>query len=258
MAILQTKWIADDAVTDAKVKLRNNQYLRGRNPLDDNDVNILKVNGDGDIEFAFLPKIGSDQVLTSADKGAANGVASLDATGKVPASQLPGFVDDVVEYANLASFPSPGESGKLYVALDTGFVYRWSGSAYVEIASSEIPGADEISYEQLNPNDWSVVDGSSIKATLDEVGSRIQTLEDAPDAPTPINQVITITSTDLSNGFITLSQAPIGNVATVSPKGGLIQEPEVDYSISGQQLNLLGDLASILSAGDKLFVSYVY
>lgn len=41
----------------------------------------------------------------SANKGLANGYAGLDATGKVPSSQLPSFVDDVLEFANLAGFP---------------------------------------------------------------------------------------------------------------------------------------------------------
>jgi len=56
--------------------------------------------------------------------------------GKVPASQLPSYVDDVLEYANLAAFPATGESGKIYVAIDTNLTYRWSGSAYVGISPS--------------------------------------------------------------------------------------------------------------------------
>lgn len=56
--------------------------------------------------------------------------------GKVPASQLPSYVDDVLEYANFAAFPATGESGKIYVALNTNLTYRWSGSAYVEISAS--------------------------------------------------------------------------------------------------------------------------
>jgi hypothetical protein len=55
--------------------------------------------------------------------------------GKVPADQLPSYVDDVLEYANLASLPGTGESGKIYVALNTGKIYRWSGSAYFEIST---------------------------------------------------------------------------------------------------------------------------
>ena len=56
--------------------------------------------------------------------------------GKVPTSQLPSYVDDVLEYANLAAFPATGESGKIYVALNTNLTYRWSGTAYVEISKS--------------------------------------------------------------------------------------------------------------------------
>lgn len=56
--------------------------------------------------------------------------------GVVPSSQLPSFVDDVVEYANLAAFPSTGESGKIYVAQDTNKTYRWSGTSYVVISET--------------------------------------------------------------------------------------------------------------------------
>lgn len=55
--------------------------------------------------------------------------------GKVPASQLPSYVDDVLEYANLAAFPVTGETGKIYIALDTNKSYRWSGSTYVQLSS---------------------------------------------------------------------------------------------------------------------------
>ena len=69
-------------------------------------------------------------------KGADNGLAELDGNGTVPASQLPSYVDDVLEYANLAAFPSTGESAKIYVALNTNLTYRWSGSSYVSTPTS--------------------------------------------------------------------------------------------------------------------------
>ncbi len=56
--------------------------------------------------------------------------------GVVPASQLPSYVDDVLEFASVAAFPSTGESGKIYVATDTNLTYRWGGSQYVEISQS--------------------------------------------------------------------------------------------------------------------------
>jgi hypothetical protein len=56
--------------------------------------------------------------------------------GKVPSSQLPSYVDDVVEVANYAALPATGEVGKIYITLDTNFIYRWTGSTYVEIKDS--------------------------------------------------------------------------------------------------------------------------
>jgi hypothetical protein len=56
--------------------------------------------------------------------------------GKVPASELPSYVDDVVEVANFAALPATGETGKIYITLDTNFIYRWTGSTYVEIKDS--------------------------------------------------------------------------------------------------------------------------
>lgn len=66
-------------------------------------------------------------------------ITSLDATklsGTIPTANLPSYVDDVVEYANKSAFPRTGESGKIYVALDTNLTYRWGGSSYVEISPS--------------------------------------------------------------------------------------------------------------------------
>lgn len=74
--------------------------------------------------------------LDTSLKGAANGVAELDANGKVLTSQLPSFVDDVIEAENFAVLPNEGETGKIYVTLDDNKTYRWSGSAYVEISAS--------------------------------------------------------------------------------------------------------------------------
>jgi len=79
---------------------------------------------------------GTYTIATTDLIGTANGLAELDSNGKVPSSQLPSFVDDVEEYANLAAFPVTGESGKIYIAIDTNLTYRWGGSTYVEISPS--------------------------------------------------------------------------------------------------------------------------
>lgn len=62
--------------------------------------------------------------------------ANLSDNGKVPANQLPSYVDDVLEYGTFNTFPVTGEDGKIYVAQDTNLTYRWSGTRYVEISQS--------------------------------------------------------------------------------------------------------------------------
>lgn len=101
---------------------------------------ILKWNGsawiNNTLAEAGIQAAGS--YLTTTQRGVANGVASLDASGLIPTTQLPSYVDDVLEYINLAAFPATGETGKIYTALDTNKVYRWSGSAYIYITSGAV------------------------------------------------------------------------------------------------------------------------
>jgi hypothetical protein len=87
----------------------------------------------------------SSTYVKSSLLGKARGVATLDETGQVPASQLPSFVDDVIEgylyngkfYKESAHTTAiTGEGGKIYVDLGNKKTYRWSGSAFVEISAS--------------------------------------------------------------------------------------------------------------------------
>lgn len=83
-----------------------------------------------------LGNVTNDAQVKRSEMGKVGGVATLDSSGQVPASQLPSFVDDVLEYASKSAFPQAGETGKIYVALDTNLTWRWSGSGYVEISKS--------------------------------------------------------------------------------------------------------------------------
>ena len=85
--------------------------------------------------------------LNASARGAKNGVASLDADGRVPSSQLPSYVDDVIEgyYYNEKFYKEEahtteitGEGGKIYVDVSTNLSYRYSGSTYVQITSSDM------------------------------------------------------------------------------------------------------------------------
>lgn len=103
---------------------------------------------------------------TIGTKGAANGVAGLDSTGKVPSSQLPSYVDDVIDVVSfVTSNPTSGmtignvyyntatkklftatsatagvtsapEAGKIYINTSNNKTYRWSGTTMAEISAS--------------------------------------------------------------------------------------------------------------------------
>lgn len=81
-----------------------------------------------------LSGYGITDAVSSSLIGAASGIVPLGADSKIATTYLPSYVDDVLEYANQAGFPASGETGKIYVALDTNKIYRWSGSVYIEIS----------------------------------------------------------------------------------------------------------------------------
>ena len=87
-------------------------------------------------EQVGLGNVTDDAQVKRSEMGMPEGVATLDATGKVPSSQLPSFVDDVIEVDSFDLLPETGETGKIYVTKDTNLTYRWSGSQYVEISES--------------------------------------------------------------------------------------------------------------------------
>ncbi len=72
----------------------------------------------------------------------ANGLATLDDSGLVPSSQLPSYVDDVLEFDSKDKFPATGEDGKIYVDKSDNKTYRYTGSGYLWI-NSAVATADE-------------------------------------------------------------------------------------------------------------------
>ena len=96
-----------------------------------------------------LGNVTNDAQVKRSEMGKADGVATLDNAGKVPASQLPSYVDDVIEgyYSGGKFYTSKdssgnysgaitGETGKIYVNLNDNKTYRWSGTAYAVISET--------------------------------------------------------------------------------------------------------------------------
>lgn len=102
---------------------------------------------------------GNSLEIIAVDKSARSALAyKADlVNGKVPASELPSYVDDVLEFPSHDDFPDEGEQGKIYVAIDTGKTYRWSGSVYVEISpapdlSGYVPKTTKVNGKPLSGN----------------------------------------------------------------------------------------------------------
>jgi hypothetical protein len=119
---------------NTKVGISNNETIDGNKTF---STNITLTAIPTLVNHLARIKDVQDSTATISNKiGQADGIATLGSDGKVPSTQLPAYVDDVLEYDNLASFPATGDTGKIYVAKDTNKVYRWSGSQYVEISAS--------------------------------------------------------------------------------------------------------------------------
>lgn len=104
-----------------------------------NGVNALTIQATNGIVGTMSDgtyKLSGENFLLASLKGATNGLAELDTSGHVPTSQLPSYVDDVLEYSSKSAFPPVGSAGIIYVAIDTNLTYRWGGSEYVEISPS--------------------------------------------------------------------------------------------------------------------------
>lgn len=276
MAYIKTKFLQDDSVTGAKVKLANNENLRARNFANNADVNILKVNASNEIELASTPKVGANTVLTSDQKGAANGLCPLDGDSKVAAIYLPSYVDDVLEYADFAALPVTGETSKIYVTLDNGKCFRWSGSAYVEVSPNAVNsvagktgivtldkndvGLSNVTNVEQMPISYLDTDGTLAANSDTKVASQkaVKTYVASAIGAASVNtkETFTLDATDISNGYIDLSNTPIaGSInLTVAGAGNCLET--VDYTVASARITFIGDLASILEVGDKVQVQY--
>ena len=164
--------------------------------------------------------------LNSSLKGVNSGIAELDENGKVPSSQLPSYVDDVLEYSAKSNFPATGETGKIYVDTTTNLTYRWSGSAYVEISASLALGETsstayrgdrgKIAYDHSQTAHAPSNAEKNIIVGVQKNGTNLTV-----DSNRKVNIAVPTKTSELYNdsGFITTSDIPEGAAAsTTTPK----------------------------------------
>jgi hypothetical protein len=130
--------------------------------------------------------------------------------------------------------------------------------AGIEAGATADQNASEVPYTPAVSGDWNVAP-SQVAAGLDELAQRVEDAEAAIAAitdPVWVNQEFVLSAGDITNQYVTLSNAPIAASVLVHVDGGPIQRVAVDYSITGTQLDFDGDLALLAEAGDVLIVKY--
>ena len=178
-----------------------------------------------------------------ATKGAANGLASLDGNGQVPSSQLPSYVDDVIEgYLYDGKFYSDenhitvinGEGSKIYVDLSDMNTYRWSGTAFVLISKSITIGG-----QPGQAFDGAL--GAQLTADVNRLETGMTSLENIVNGKAEASALTSHTNNKSNPHGVTASQIGLGNVDNTSDANKPIStatqnalDDKLDKEVSGK------------------------
>jgi hypothetical protein len=165
----------------------------------------------------------ADDIIGSGATGrallvSANQSAAWSALGVVPSANLPSYVDDVIEYANRSAFPGTGETAKIYVALDTGHWWRWSGAAYIE--------GPVLGFIQAAKNPESLVTGAITVDGNDLLTSAVVSWPDGSPG------TLTITSRDANSAVLAY------NITYGSPVTKTYTQPTITRNANGAATNV--------------------
>lgn len=153
-----------------------------------------------------LGNVTNDAQVKRSEMGVANGVATLDADGKVPASQLPSYVDDIIDvYATYSKSDTgvlsnvtlyldaahtqlvTGEAGKIYQNIADGepqYQFRWTGTIFSQTGASSLI---------LGEVTGTAYDGAKGKANADNIakikGTSLSHIKDAAPVTTTADKV---------------------------------------------------------------------
>lgn len=269
MAQQSTKFIANNAVTDTKARLDNNQYLRARNAANSADINIIKVNASDKPEFGVVPQVTSDPSAANdlVRKSYADGLVSSSITVAKQAVDLIATSNITLSGEQTIDGSLTSASRVLVAGQSTASqngIYVTSGGAWARStdadASAEVVAGMEVmvlggtSYKLTK---WFLFTSGSIT-----LGSTSLTFKQVNEWA---REAITLTGTDITNQYVTLASQVDPNSIDLMVDGGGVQRFTADYTHSVNagvsRLTFAGDLATgggaALASGDILRVKYI-
>ena len=208
---VEGKGLSTNDYTDADAAIVAGVTTALNGKVDKVEGKALSTNDYTDADAAIVAGVTSAlaKKVDTSSVGANGGVASLDANGHIPTSQLPASVDEIKEYNSLSDFPATGEADKIYVAKDTNLTYRWGGTEYVEISPSLA----------LGETSSTAYAGDKGKANADNIAT-IQGL--IPATATTSNKLATAADIPVITGKADkVSGATSGNFAGLDANGNL-------------------------------------
>lgn len=216
-----TDVVAGNALDSAKQYADQGDANTLQQAKDYTDSEVSQVEADykqADATVLSEAKQYADQnMIPKSQKGQSGGLAELDETGRVPSSQLPSYVDDVIDVDTYSNLPNPGEAGKIYITTDNNKQYRWSGTGYAEISSSLALG--ETSSTAYRGDRGKVAYEHSQIKSGNPHGTTFASL---PDKPTslPANGGNADTVDGLhSSDFARATQTPYVDIDTINDRG---------------------------------------
>lgn len=277
MSLQQTKWIADNAINQNKIRLANDSFLRARNAANTADLNLLKLNASNLLEFGVEPTyVGTPTTANSLvnrqyvldviagirdlkDAVRVATTANIDLNN--PGASIDGIAMTAGNRVLVKNQTLPAENG----------IYVWNGSAVSMTRATDFDA------------DAEVTQGASCDVVEGTVNGRTRWLLTTNDpivvgttgltfvvTPTPQVQVsfkrnvFVLSAGDIASGYVDLTNVAEFQSIIVWPDGGLPQRYNSDFTVANTgpggvtRLTFAGDLAANLAATDVLIVQLAH
>jgi hypothetical protein len=296
MSQIQKKFIKDNAVDESKILLLNGGALKARNAADSANVELLELDGSDVLKLLKRPRMDAGVAAVSDDAdvitkgffddgvtdklGAANGIATLDAQGKLASGQIPAIaITEVYVVANIAARDAlTVDEGDVAKVTDAGAglpkTYIYDGSAWIEIESgSDVDSVNgEVGAVVLSSGDIgmdvAVRAQTDVQAALEQLDTDLGTVESAITALEGasvefVQEKFVLGAGDITNGYITLA-----NLAIAASINAFVDRLAIhatdDYTLSTvggvTRITFAGSLITVgqekLAAGDVVRVKY--